>query len=122
MPINWSIDDGLSIIRVVLTGTVTDEDLQALYTGVIAADEFEKGFPVLLDGTGVADLKVSTAYIHRMAIESAKHPNIMAMVMSKGVGFGLARMYQTLTDSDAKTVNVFSDKDQALSWLLDQRR
>lgn len=41
----------------------------------------------------------------------------LALVLSKDLAFGMARMYQMLTESTTKNVGVFRDIDEANVWL-----
>ncbi len=50
--------------------------------------------------------------------EGADGPHKLALVLSRDVAFGMARMYQSLTESNEQNhVGVFRDIDEAKAWL-----
>lgn len=113
---------GADLIRVTLSGTLTDEDLAAI---AVRADEIERDRdPVphrIINMTGVTEMKVGYPDVkalanHRRAIP---FPNDFksAIVVDTPVQRGMARMFQTLNDNPRITIQIFDDEATALAWL-----
>lgn len=103
------------LLVVTVSGTVTDEDFQD--------DKFPdlpEGTLELLDLTRAEAARISNAEIRRLAEVDKKRPDRvarMAILADRDVGFGLARMYQTLTSGMQTVVEVFRSREEALAWL-----
>jgi len=113
---------GPDLIRVTLSGVLTDQDLETIAS---AADDIERDTnPVphrLTDMTGVTEVRigypdVKTLANHRRVIE---FPNDFksAIVVGTPVQQGMARMFQTLNDNPRITIRIFDDEPAALAWL-----
>jgi hypothetical protein len=105
--------------------------LTVTLSGVIRADDFHTTMPdvpegsiELLDMSEAVSTEVTGPEIRKLAERDLTGPDRitrMAIVATTELGFGLARMYQTLSDSMGTEVRVFRDRGEARRWLgLDQ--
>ena len=69
-----------------------------------------------IDFTATTDL-VKACIILLQQLESRIGPFRCAVVTSGDASFGMARMYQSLTESNVENVAVFRDLDEARAWL-----
>ena len=113
--VEYRFEPDRNLLVVTVTGTVTDEAFQD--------DKFPDvppGTLELLDLDGATDVKISNAEVRRVAAVDTRRPERivrMAILAQRDVGFGLARMYQTLTSEMSTEVQVFRSRDEALAWL-----
>ena len=122
MPISYTIDSTRQLVRTTATGILTDRDVLT-HKKVLAADpRFRPGMRELSDVRGVTDLRVTSAGVHAMVAADAAHTvqsgaHQLAIVAGHDVVFGMARMYQTLTESTVSKVAVFRSQEDAIEWL-----
>ncbi len=113
--VEYRFESHRKLLVVTVSGTVTDEDFQD--------DKFPDlppGTLELLDLSEATDARISNAEIRRIAEVDKARPNRvarMAILAEQDVGFGLARMYQTLTSDTPTEVEVFRRRDAAMTWL-----
>jgi hypothetical protein len=122
MPTSYRIDPAK---RVALTrgwGEVTDDEMLQYYLDLAADPEFDPGFCQLGDLTGVSRPSMSTATVRRAASLAVFHPSARrALVATKDVVFGVARMFAIMSDQHGQNVRVFRSKDEAVAWLTEER-
>ncbi|MDQ2664758.1 MAG: hypothetical protein M3Z05_02005 [Gemmatimonadota bacterium] len=117
MPESYVIDPSRKIVTCRAWGDFTNADLYEHYRRLAADPRFEPEFAQLADLTGVTEFSVKSA-----VIESAARNNIFApgsaraIVASRGVAFGLARMFAAYTPED-QMVRVFATLREAEAWL-----
>ncbi len=120
MPFSISTDDG--IMRIVLSGTLTSEDLveaaDAMGEAESAADVCP---PRVTDLARVTRFEVGFDDMFRLARRRRRQPPAnpirSAVVAATPVQVGFARMLQTLNDHPKVTMRIFSDLDGALAWV-----
>ena len=122
MPISYRIDLERNLVLTTASGTLTDDDIVQLKTRLVRDPDFKPGMKELSDIRGIDQLDVTPGGVGAMvqqdirdSAEVASHK--LALVVSKEVAYGMARMYQTLTKSNIETVSVFRDIDEARAWL-----
>lgn len=110
------------IIRVTLSGVLTDQDLADVATA--AADIERDRNPVpprLTNMTGVTEMKIGYPDVKALADRRRllAFPNDFksAIVVGTPVQRGMARMFQTLNDNPRITIQIFDDETAALAWL-----
>ena len=110
------------IIRVTLSGVLTDQDLADIATA--AADIERDRDPVpprLTNMTGVTEMKIGYPDVKALADRRRllAFPNDFksAIVVGTPVQRGMARMFQTLNDNPRITIQIFDDETAALAWL-----
>lgn len=110
------------LIRVTLSGTLTDQDLSTIAS---RADEIERDLdPVpnrLTDMTGVTEMKVGYPDVRALADHRRviAFPNDFksAIIVRTPVQRGMARMFQSLNDNPRISIRIFDDEASALAWL-----
>jgi hypothetical protein len=122
MPISYKIDEDRGLVLTTATGTLTDADILSLKALLAADPRWRPGMRELSDVRGVERLDVTTAGVRQMAAwDAAADPAIgqyrLAIVASRDHVFGMARMYEMLTDQSVPGVSVFRDIDEAIRWL-----
>jgi hypothetical protein len=122
MPISYRIDPARSFIFTTASGTLTDDDILDLKRRLTKDPEFKAGMRELSDVRAVTDLRVTTQGVRSMVSEDAKqsstlHAYKLAIVAGGDAVFGMARMYQMLTEANLPHVAVFRDYETAERWL-----
>jgi hypothetical protein len=122
MAITYAIDSGLGVVFTKATGVLTDDELVAHKQDLLRDPAFKPGMVELSDVRGVERLEVTPEGIRRfVAQDKASADQLrgfkLAIVASKDVVYGMARMYELRTDGDPLLVNVFRDMEEARTWL-----
>ena len=120
----FSVAEEKDFVRVILSGTLTRQDLTGL---AAAAEEIERGrhhVPHrLADLRGVTEIQVGYPEIQAFADtrRTRRFPNTFksAILVASAVQSGMARMFRTINDNPQITVEVFEDEAQALRWLAE---
>lgn len=110
------------LLRVTLSGRVTEEDLERLLAMV---EQAEAEMPVIPNRLIVFCGNTEVAISHQGLQDIAQHrreakfPNAFktAIVAGTTLQLGYARMFQILNDNPAITLRIFSDEPTALQWL-----
>lgn len=124
MPISYRIDPERNFVFTTASGILTDDDILDLKRRLTADPEFRAGMRELSDVRAVTDLRVTAQGVRSMVDEDAKqsstlHSYKLAIVAGKDSVFGMARMYQMLTEGNLPHVAVFRDYETAARWLGD---
>jgi hypothetical protein len=119
----FEIDSSGPIIRVELTGVVTNADLVELSR---AADEIENAETIVR--ARITDLRPAVRFdidfngVAGFAAERVRRvfPNSFksAIIAPDPARFGFARMFQTLNDHPRITLAIFPDEAEALAWVM----
>jgi hypothetical protein len=122
MPISYVIDKLHMLVRTTATGTLTERDLLEHKRKLMNDPHFEAGMRELSDVRGVEDLHVTPKGVLSMMQIDEKHSSKLrsfklAILVSQDFVFGMARMYQSLTEKNIPYVGVFKDYQEALQWL-----
>ena len=122
MTVRERFDAERNVLRVVLEGTVTDEDLLAYAQGSAGSPDVPEGHDVLVDLRGADPASIGSHALRRVAdlfTRSDRTPERcrIAMVASHDAGYGLSRMYQAFRSDSPIEVRVFRDMDGAHAWL-----
>lgn len=126
MPLNYSIDTALGIVRIVVVGGATQDEQVRLAEAWFGEPEYKPGMPILLDNR-LRDVVESSAHIREMA-DLTKKSDVLepgtrcAVVVASDVEFGLTRMFATLADGGPMETRVFRDIGEAEAWLLGKTR
>lgn len=122
MPISYRIDVERNLVLTTASGTLTDDDVLQFKARLVRDPDFRPGMKELSDIRNITRLDVTAAGIRAMVEQDQRDRAVvashrLALVVSKDLDFGMARMYQTLTESTMKNVGVFRDIDKANAWL-----
>ena len=128
MPIEYTIDVARGLIHTRGWGYIGDKEYQAYIATLFADPAVRPGMKQLTDWRAVTHVDVSaetmraTAETVRAFVERQRHqPNFtnyqLAIVVAQTVAYGMARMYQILSEDHDPNVAVFRDIDEARAWL-----
>ena len=122
MPISYRIDVERNLVLTTGSGTLTDNDIIQFKARLLQDPDFKPGMKELSDIRGIDQLDITPSGVQAMVQQDARNSaevasHKLALVVSKEVAYGMARMYQTLTQSNIETVGVFRDIDEARAWL-----
>ena len=122
MPISFEIDPRLGLVRTTATGVLTDEELLQHKRDLQGDPRFDASMKELSDIRGVERLDVTAEGVRRaVAMDQGQADALgdykLALVVSADVVFGMARMYQMMTEENIEGVGVFRDIEEALEWL-----
>ena len=122
MPISYAIDPRLGLVRTTATGVLTDEELLQHKRDLQGDPRFDASMKELSDIRGVERLDVTAEGVRRaVAMDQGQADALgdykLALVVSADVVFGMARMYQMMTEENIEGVGVFRDIEEALEWL-----
>jgi|SRR5579863_2484083 len=120
MPATVSVDQDRQLIRISLDGAVSDLDLIALSCGVRSEGAFSAGWPVLYDCSGATEVQVTADLVRSLGLGARRDRNRVAFVAPNAAAFGLARMYQIVSDEGFGRVQVFANREEALAWLAEE--
>jgi hypothetical protein len=118
MPGGYTIDAARSLILSRAWDVLTGADL-IRHARTLASDPgFKPDFNQLCDFRDVTEVRADAAAIRELAALNPFGSGARrALVVSTDVVFGMARMYQILTEPAPDVFEVFRDFDQALKWL-----
>jgi hypothetical protein len=112
------------ILRVVFADYITRRDM-VVATETIAAIETTLPFTPhrLTDASQVTETELAytdiLAFVERRQVRPLANPIKSAIVVSKPMQIGFARMFQTLNDHPQIEVQVFDTVEVAEAWLAD---
>lgn len=129
MPIKSNVDHDLWALVHVVSGPVDPAALMDAYDAALKLPESETGMNAIWD-MRQADLTPLGAYedLDNLAGHYWEMAHIrgrdlrVAIVVSREVDYGLARMFQTVSNKLPKEHMVFRDMDQARSWIREAGR
>lgn len=119
MPVSHLVDIARGCVLTTLEGTVTTEELVENSLAMARNDEIGHCRVELVDLTGVVGETVDSAVLREIAgnLKRAVHIERMAVLASRELDYGLARMFQAYASDGPVDVRVFRDRDEALTWL-----
>lgn len=122
MPITYDIDETLGVVRTLVTGRLTDEQLIAHKHRLLADPRFTPGMKELSDVRGVEAMEVTPRGIAAAVSFDSSHSSKLdghrlALLVPTDLVFGMARMYEMSTEGNTGGVQVFRSEDEALGWL-----
>ena len=122
MPISYRIDREQNIVWTTASGILSDEDVLSHKRALVNDRAFTVDMRELSDVRAVTELRVTAAGVRAMvsldatqAVKLKGHK--LAIVTGQEVIFGMARMYQTLTEGNVSHVGVFKSHEEAATWL-----
>jgi hypothetical protein len=117
MPFSFHFDEGTRMFHVQAVGAVNDLQLMDLYNRLHRDPAYSACYPMLCDFTAVTDLTISSSVIESLAKAARSRTNLVAVIAPGAAAFGLARMYQIISDPEDARINVFAEAQEALMWL-----
>ena len=124
MSIDTHIEAGTGFRTHTVSGLISLDEVRGTLEEVYKRADFNPGAPALWDLTG-ADIDMPTEDVRHLADFVGKlvgegPGGKVAIVVSRDMEAGLARMYETiLTSLSRKPMKVFHDPGEAKNWLDD---
>jgi hypothetical protein len=118
MTIDRNIDDERRVVTLTLTGTLSDDGLLSVFALLAKTPGIDRGYSVLVDLRLADGDAVTTEGVRTLAARQEQVVPVSsrrAIVVPTGLGYGMARMYQSLRGDDA--ARVFTDFAKAQHWI-----
>jgi hypothetical protein len=116
--LSWRPLSNQALVLVEASGVLTDADVLAAQERLRADPDFRGYYFQLVDLQRVSAFEVSGATARQLAQQDLWGPQARrAFVVTPGAAFGLARMFELLTDERAYEVRVFTTMPEARPWL-----
>ncbi len=97
---------------------MADRELLAHVRALTAYPRFARNFHQLIDLRDVSDVQITASCIREMVRLNPFWAGARrAVVVTNDVVFGMARMYQILSDESPDELQIFREMDDALQWL-----
>ncbi|HYH81304.1 MAG TPA: hypothetical protein VEX86_15985 [Longimicrobium sp.] len=113
----YSVDDERGILVVTLSGLVTGDELASFSEAWRRDRAYVPSRPALVDASALNPAKLGTDTLRARAAVPRPNPARVAIVAPSDVVFGLARMFQMMTEGRGNHVAVFRGVDEATAWL-----
>ena len=98
---------------------MTDRELLTHVRALTIDPRFSRDFRQLVDLRDVTDVQITASCIREMARLNPYGAGARrAVVVTNDVVFGMARMYQILSDESPDELQIFRKVDEGLEWLL----
>jgi len=123
MPLHAAVDAEARLVRIDASGLVTLEDLLGGIEPMLGDPSFEAGMGQLIDLRSAHDTSLTHGEMRRLIevlnAEPRIHGSPVAVVATRPVLFGVARMYEALVEqsSSPPPIRVFDEMADALAWL-----
>jgi hypothetical protein len=117
MPLSFHVDENMRVIHVQAIGEVNDAELVELSDRLRHEVAFVSGYPILCDGAALTAVLISSSLLESLGRAARVRTNFVAIIAPSPVGFGLARMYQILSDPENTRMHVFTRAEEAMAWL-----
>ncbi len=124
MPIAYTIDDERRLVLTVSSGTLSDADVMQHKAALRDDPRVTRDMKELSDVRAIERLDITEVGIRQMTrfdrdAAASRGGHTLAIVATEDIIFGMARMYEMLTEENVRSVQVFRDIDEATRWLLD---
>jgi hypothetical protein len=103
----YTIDDSRRMIQVVYEGELSDNSVRHVYESLLAEPSYQDGYGVLIDCTRATNVSLTAPGTRELARRAQNNRNRVAIVAADPVAYGMARMYQTLTDGGSNRIGCF---------------
>ena len=117
MPFSFYFDEGTKVFHVQAVGAVDDLQLMDLNNRLNCEPAFIACYPIVCDCTAVTEVLISASLIESLAKVARLRTNFLAVIAPCTVAFGLARMYQIISDPENARISVFAEAKEALMWV-----
>ena len=122
MPIELRYIDESEFLVGTLTSPLTPEDFRAAMETIVASDQYPEDVRTLWDGSDLDFHTISRGLLERMVEVRNDFPQRglarLAFVVDNDLGFGMARMYEILSDELPQESRVFRSFKEGQDWLL----
>lgn len=123
MPIKSRINPEQKLVIVRHVGSVPDGEFLTSYKALFQDARYDKSFNILIDlrradssARSPNTLRDFASFVQQQFAAAESGPKV-AVVAPDDISFGMARMYEALSDSVPWEFKVFRDAAAAVSWL-----
>jgi hypothetical protein len=119
MQLERTLDSAARVVVLTVSGALGDAELASLASELETLPGVTPDFSLLIDLRAAHGREVTTAGVRALA----KQPLVLspasrrAVVVPSVLGFGMARMYEQLSEPRGGGPRVFRDYDEALRWV-----
>jgi len=122
MPYSLRVDPGERFVEAKATGILSQAEVLGGIRDIVNHPEFGVDYSVLVDLTELRDLPIFGADVRERteldkSLEHRFGKAKFAIVATRDLFFGLARMYELLMDDSSIEVQTFRELEQAQAWL-----
>jgi hypothetical protein len=119
MKFERSIDAEARIVILKVDGDLGDRDLLSLADALERDPEVPRDFSLLIDLREANGREVTSAGVQALAARSLvlSRESRRAVVVPSNLGYGMARMYEMLSEKRGGSARVFRDYREALRWV-----
>lgn len=118
MPAAFEIDHVQRRVNSRAWGVLEDADLWSTQRGVAADPRFDPMYSQLYDFTAVTEVRLTGSYLRDLALYSPFARNARrAVVVGTDEAFGMARMFEMVSDRAPEAFRIFRDRAEAVRWL-----
>ncbi|HET9952076.1 MAG TPA: hypothetical protein VFS09_09805 [Candidatus Eisenbacteria bacterium] len=118
MPINYRIDAPREIVIVVGAGILTAEEIRKEQAQMNRETDLAPHFNQLIDLKEVTELRLSVEDVRQLSYGSPfREGSRRVIVVDRPEDYGLARVFQALTEPHGAELRVSYDLAEALRWL-----
>lgn len=122
MPATYELDVERGLLMIELAGVLTGADLEEFSNRLRQDPAFDGTLPALVDASELNPAGLSTDTLRARAAVPRKQPVRVAIVAPADAVFGLARMFQMMSEGRGNHIEVFRGRDEALAWLASGSR
>jgi len=122
MPIEMHVDADLGLVRIEASGELTLQDLLDAIVPMVENPRFEPDMPQLVDLGRVEHTELAAGHMRALIDAFAKESERIgsgrvAVYAPKPLLFGVARMFESLSERLPNELRVFRDRGVAEAWL-----
>ena len=122
MAVTYRRDPERRLLVVTLAGLVTESDLNRLTDEVRQDATVDPTWSALVDASALNPAGITTEMLRLRASIPRPNPVQIAVVAPTDVVFGLARMFQMMSEGQGNRIEVFRFPGDALAWLATGER
>ena len=125
MSLRYHIDPEGAMLHVVGEGEITQAERLETMRSWLSHPDFRLGLDTLCDFSDATSAPDSAELSEIVALIKERAASIgnkkLAMIATRPITFGSARQFQALTRSSPLHVQVFEDRETALTWLRGEK-
>lgn len=124
MPFQYQIFPQLNFATGSFFGAISGQEILSVGQQLILDPNWENGFRVLFDYSDVTNINIDSSDIRRIVAQdqtnlSAFNHCRIAVVAPHDLVFGMARMWELLSENNNLTAAIFRDSLSAMAWLTE---
>lgn len=118
MPLDHHILPDQALVLVEGTGVLSDADVLGAQEQIRADRDRQHHYSELVDLQRVTSIEVSSDTIRQLARQDLWDAHSRrAFVVTPGIAYGLARMFEMLIEGRAQDIRIFTAMPEARQWL-----